>query len=347
MYHKDWYLGSDDDDFIVPKDQEPSYRFPSPDHWLQWEITAEESFGLPNTDCVRKTNLTKEELNFNEKILHDQVDCSGGNPEASLCITTLLDDRLDYQLDDLARMDQMDDIFLSSLLEEDLPDPESQYSMMWLDNLPADMIVDSWDVLRDLSGMAPVVKGMIPSELNSPCKEDGLMCEEMSLEESLHEFEAVMTKLTQKTRICFRDALYRLSKSSQQRHMLVQSQSGDITMDKLPLSAVPNETLRLGRMKSMELETNSIDRSIASLMFNKMNFDAGDLSAVTSVCLSREAVATTGSCNYNLCQPWIPHCNSPPMLPGDAEVPVFSREKTKMNLYKEFSRTDSVSNNGV
>ncbi|KAF8398215.1 hypothetical protein HHK36_017141 [Tetracentron sinense] len=189
MHHMEWYFGNESDDLVVPKYQDPSERFLSADYWLQWGITTPESFSSADTYCVWGTNLTVDELNFDGQSLHDEVDkensalegelssdsnrCGGfssvgqgaeRNPEASSHRTTRLDDRPDYQLDGLAEMDQTDDIFLSLLLEEEMPGmenlcrpacifPESQGSTMPPDNLLTDMIADTCSISRDLSGL--------------------------------------------------------------------------------------------------------------------------------------------------------------------------------------------------
>lgn len=119
--------------FVVPNHLEPSYIFPS-DYCLGW--AALERFRSPNKYHASATNLAREELNFGGKRLHDEVkketfiheeesstdtsrcgwfpfvDYSGGNSEASLDGTGLLDDWKDYQLDGIDGMDQMDGSFL-------------------------------------------------------------------------------------------------------------------------------------------------------------------------------------------------------------------------------------------
>ncbi|KAF8396273.1 hypothetical protein HHK36_017888 [Tetracentron sinense] len=418
--HMDWYFGSDGAGFVIPKDEEPSDKFLSPDFWSQWGITNSDNSSSPNQSSAIGTNLTMEEFNFDGQSLHDDeadkeasfydgelssgssrsggfplVSYCGGNPEASSHRTTLLDDWPDYQHDGLAGMDQTDDIFLSSLFEDDLRVenlcrpvclfPESRYSTMLPDNVMMDLIADTWSISRDLSGMgsskylktrdfpsstgwdkgedtpshfmpansgitkdcpmlkASLVKDLNPSELNSPCKENTCTSEETPPEEYvLLELEIAVTQLTQKTRICFRDALYRLAKNSEQ-HMIIQSQSGQITLDEPALSTVHDQTLRFGEPEPTELETNAIDRTIANLTFNKLNASAQDLSCIASA----EAIATTESCNYNLNEPQVvPHFPPhPPILPGDAKVTFLGREnKTRMNFYEELQRTDSVRN---
>ncbi|CAL5324934.1 unnamed protein product [Camellia sinensis] len=75
-------------------------------------------------------------------------------------------------------------------------------------------------------------------------------------------------------------------------------------------------------MKTMELETNSIDRAVANLMFSKV--DSGGIDLLASVSSKEEAKGTTKQCNYSLNQPQQPHWHHHTRSStGDAEVPIF------------------------
>ncbi|KAK9266996.1 hypothetical protein L1049_021390 [Liquidambar formosana] len=151
------------------------------------------------------------------------------------------------------------------------------------------------------------------------------MDEETSVEESvLQDLEMVMVQLTEQTRICFRDSLYRLANNSKQ-HTITQSQNRDLALEKPPTSTVHDETSRSGRPKARESETNTIDRAIANLMFSKMGFNAHDL-PTESVNFEEGAIETTGPCDSSLNQSHIPGSPHPTIVHGDAEVPIFGQE---------------------
>ncbi|CAL5359528.1 unnamed protein product [Camellia sinensis] len=82
--------------------------------------------------------------------------------------------------------------------------------------------------------------------------------------------------------------------------------------------------LRLGLedTKTMESETNSIDRAVANLMFSKV--DSGGIDLLAAVSSKEEAKGTTKQCNYSLNQPQQPHWHHHTRSStGDAEVPIF------------------------
>ncbi|THG00681.1 hypothetical protein TEA_002063 [Camellia sinensis var. sinensis] len=80
--------------------------------------------------------------------------------------------------------------------------------------------------------------------------------------------------------------------------------------------------IRLEDMKTMESETNSIDRAVANLMFSKV--DSGGIHLLAAVSSKEEAKETTKQCNYSLNQPQQPHWHHHTRSStGDAEVPIF------------------------
>ncbi|CAL5363880.1 unnamed protein product [Camellia sinensis] len=80
--------------------------------------------------------------------------------------------------------------------------------------------------------------------------------------------------------------------------------------------------LGLEDMKTMESETNSIDRAVANLMFSKV--DSGGIDLLAAVSSKEEAKGTTKQCNYSLNQPQQPHWHHHTRSStGDAEVPIF------------------------
>jgi hypothetical protein len=145
---------------------------------------------------------------------------------------------------------------------------------------------------------------------------NGLVNEETSMEASiLHDLEGAMVQMSEKTRICFRDAFYRLAKNSEQ-YVENHCQSGDLISDELPQLTIHDKTLRLESMKTMESKTNSVDRAVANLLFSKMDSE-------------KEPTRTSGQCNYSLSPSQLPHYPQHTSLVGDAEVPVFSKGKQR------------------
>ncbi|WVZ02896.1 hypothetical protein V8G54_023702 [Vigna mungo] len=117
------------------------------------------------------------------------------------------------------------------------------------------------------------------------------MPEKLSLEEcTLLGFEMLVAQFTEKTRICFRDALFRLAKNTKQH--AVEDLDGDLNMHQEMPHSVYNETMRSVDKKPMESETNIVDRAVANLMFNKMEINILDIPLTTLVNMKREV---TGS----------------------------------------------------
>ncbi|KAK3022564.1 hypothetical protein RJ639_047542, partial [Escallonia herrerae] len=316
----EWYFGSDSDDLVVPKDQEPLDRLPSPDSWSQWGITTSGS-------SVSKKNFSGKR--FYDEVGMDTADYErehSSNSSMSLGLgngplqwNTFSHEQQDYQLNDLARSDQMDDIFLSSLLEEDMTSTDnlhgsstyslkSNYNMTSSDNLLADMMLDSQYMPSYTYGKGSSkhlkTREFSPSQewdneedaTCSPSIEDCMnsMDVETSIEESvLKNLERVTAKLTKNTRTCFRDALYRLAENSKQQTANL-NRNGAYLLDHPVM--FDGEILRSEKTAARESKTNAIDRTIAHLMFNEMDFRAQDL--------PQEAFETT----------------------GDAEVPIFGQE---------------------
>ncbi|XP_042480578.1 protein LNK3-like isoform X2 [Macadamia integrifolia] len=205
------------------------------------------------------------------------------------------------------------------------------------ENTPNFMPVNS-EKMEDCSmKKEPAVLGLIHAELNSPCKGEINLNAGRSLEESvLQELEVAMAqvKLTKSTRICFRDSFYRLAKSSEQPHAVSQTQSGENSIEKHSMSPVPHRTSRFQKVNGTDYQTNTIDRTIEKLMYDKLDCDTTDLSSDASVDLSKETVmmeASTSYCfNWTLISP-SPRCS---VLPQDAYTSTFGGEnKTMIDFY--------------
>ncbi|KAG5565129.1 hypothetical protein RHGRI_001127 [Rhododendron griersonianum] len=374
----EWYCGSGVDDLVVPRDQDPLDRLPSPNSWSLWGVAAPGSFESQNKHFITQTSSVEEEPDYRGKGLYEEVDmdysaehssdsnlCQGFH-NGSLQQATSSWESPDYELSDLARNNQADDIFMSSLLEEGPTGadnmrgsfnfiPEFGYGVLPTNNLLTDMVTESDYDPSHLFGMGSskyVKTHAFSPSMNwghgevTPCnlrqKDDTtlkvrfpfvynfgkwdvafvarfaassefemneLVNEETSIEASiLHELQGAMVQLSEKTRICFRDAFYRLAKNSKQ-YMEDHSQNGDLVSD-----TVHDETLRSENTKTVESETNSVDRAIANLLFNKTG----------SV---QESNGSARLCNYNLSLTQPPHYPLHTRLSSDALVPIFSTKE--------------------
>ncbi|XP_076927429.1 protein LNK4-like isoform X2 [Bidens hawaiensis] len=166
--------------------------------------------------CYPKKNL---DSNMN-MMIHEQLCNNGGS--------LLWNDEADFQqfAEEEARINRMDDndLFFRSLLEED----------------PTKADITEGKTVNSTTDQMPEYSGN----------------ENLMEEPVLNDLERVTAQLTDKTRICLRDAFYRLAESSKQCMMT----SND-------------DTLRAGETGDSEYKTNVIDRAVASLVFHKSDFD--------------------------------------------------------------------------
>ncbi|KAJ6934476.1 protein LNK3 isoform X1 [Populus alba x Populus x berolinensis] len=378
----EWYSEDCIDDFEVPKDQEVYDRLPSPESWSKWCTDASESHEFSNQSLPMDSKLTEEELKFNGEILSNEVesfyngeDQSSGSrtgrgfSEDSFPQNALSCDQSDYQLDDLAGIDQLDEIFFSLL--EDQPtnenlhgsfcfSPEAECAMTSADNRLTDKILDLQSILNDARGMgsskylkthafspsaswkkdevaashfnpcnseqkdwapaeAQLVNVSVPSEHDSTIRP---VDDETSQKSALHELEMVLAQLNDKTRICFRDGLYRLASYSRQ-HIVKRNQNGDLYME-TPCTS-EDEEIRSGGKKTNEMETNSIDRAIANLMFSKMDLNIQDFHVSASASSKQGISRETKPLNCRLDQPEGHDLSSYPIFRDDAEVPILGQ----------------------
>ncbi|KAF7836222.1 protein LNK3-like isoform X1 [Senna tora] len=314
----DWYYGSGISDHLVPRDEDVWDRLPSPDSWSKWGISAPEGFNLPKRFSIMDTNPREVEFNFDDESFNNEIELEsslhekdqsssssvcGGLLEQSFQQAALSCDQPNYQLQDLSRFEHMDDIFLDSMLEA-LPNVENLNKALCFSPKPqfnntpgglqkdiaASKFVPCNSKYEDcLDVEASPVKLLDPFEQSSI---DEGTHQQSSLEESiLLDLEMAIAQFTEKTRLCFRDALYRLARNTTQQHV-VQDQDGDLNMQREMAQTDHNETVRSEDNKPMESETNSVDRAIANLMFNKMDVNVQDLPLTTSANSKKEGTRT-------------------------------------------------------
>ncbi|GAV76533.1 hypothetical protein CFOL_v3_20006 [Cephalotus follicularis] len=294
----EWYFRSGIDDFVFPKDQDLPDRLPSPKSWSAWGIRLPENFVTHKKCFDGSTSMNWEELNFNGEIFYDEDNVETSIHNIDQCSDTSSCGRIsqqtaiswgqpDYQRHDIARIEPMDDIFLNSLLD-DVTTAFSP-SVSWEEGeISASQYITGNLEQKDFPPVeTPLSKSLHPSEQNNL---NGPVCEDRSLEESvLQDLEMVMTKLTDETRICFRDAFYRLAK----QHSVTQNRALDIEFP--PLSWTGHgEKNRFGTEKATELETNTIDRAIANLVFNKIDVKGREIPVEVSMKTKQKAISSRG-----------------------------------------------------
>ncbi|KAK7405551.1 hypothetical protein VNO78_06966 [Psophocarpus tetragonolobus] len=350
----DWYYGCKNNDFLVPKDQEDLLeRHHSPDSWSEWGINAPETFNSPQECLFMNTNEVVE-FNFIDESFNNEIEfdpclynkdqsssssvCEGLSEQSfQQTKAPSCDHQPNYQLQDLSTFGHMDDFFLDSVLE-DFPcveslhksffDPENQCSNstggVQKDISDSGFVSCNSDSKDCMDIEANEVKDWDPFEQSNG---NEMMLEQLSHEEfTLQGFEMIISQLTEKTRICFRDALYRLARNT--KHVLEDLDGGLNMHQEIPRS-IYNEAMRSEENKPMESETNSIDRAVANLMFNKMEINIVDLPLTTLVNLKQDVIGSKclqgkSSKAMNVTQ----KSDSPKLqkLPADAEVPRFGLE---------------------
>lgn len=379
------------EELIVPRYLELPDRLPSPDSWSKWGVSPCESFRSPNKFFDMDSNLVRRELNHHVQSICDEVELDAvhnrdqsnssstcdGLPEESLYQRALSCDQPDSQLNGFPGFGQTNDNFLNTLFE-DLPEtdtidgsfyfsPESKCgtkpidnqdskSMSSYENNPVGDVTDmqympcNLDQIDCTRVQGPYVEDMVSSEQSTPNSDLG---QETSPEESaLLDLEMVMAQLTEGTRICFRDAFYRLADNSKAHWIEMQGENGHLAVEKpRPLTASePIMRSKSGNKKAMESGTNAIDRAVADLIFKEIDSCGREFSSAASensngvvrenrptVDSKPKAVGAMVPPTYGLKHPKILHVSQGPTLQGDAEVPSFALGSPRAaNLYQSF-----------
>ncbi|XP_052733873.1 protein LNK3 isoform X4 [Vigna angularis] len=311
----DWYYGCENGEYFLPKDQEDLLeRYSSPGCWSEWGIKAPECLNSTEEYLTKNTEETEVEFNFIDKSFKDEIEFDpylqdkdqsssssvcGGLSEQFQHTALSCDRQSKYELQDLSTFEHVDDFFLDSVLEDFTCVENLHKSFLYPEN-PSSNTNDHKDVAASgfvscnsdskdcLDIEARTIKILDPFEQSNG---DKIMPEKLSLEEcTLLGFEMLVAKFTENTRICFRDALFRLAKNTKQH--AVENLDGDLNLHQEMPHSVYNETMRSVDKKPMESETNIVDRAVANLMFNKMEINILDIPFTTLVNMKREV---TGS----------------------------------------------------
>ncbi|XP_017415433.1 protein LNK3 isoform X3 [Vigna angularis] len=313
----DWYYGCENGEYFLPKDQEDLLeRYSSPGCWSEWGIKAPECLNSTEEYLTKNTEETEVEFNFIDKSFKDEIEFDpylqdkdqsssssvcGGLSEQFQHTALSCDRQSKYELQDLSTFEHVDDFFLDSVLEDFTCVENLHKSFLYPENPSSNTNdADHKDVAASgfvscnsdskdcLDIEARTIKILDPFEQSNG---DKIMPEKLSLEEcTLLGFEMLVAKFTENTRICFRDALFRLAKNTKQH--AVENLDGDLNLHQEMPHSVYNETMRSVDKKPMESETNIVDRAVANLMFNKMEINILDIPFTTLVNMKREV---TGS----------------------------------------------------
>ncbi|KAF2582930.1 hypothetical protein F2Q68_00003985 [Brassica cretica] len=94
--------------------------------------------------------------------------------------------------------------------------------------------------------------------------------DDISLEAtSFRQLQQVIEQLDVRTKLCIRDSLYRLAKSTEQRHHCMDPNGGNRQVKGVGSHLETGETDKYVGFLDIETDTNPIDRSIAHLLFHR------------------------------------------------------------------------------
>lgn len=111
-------------------------------------------------------------------------------------------------------------------------------------------------------------KDLVPSDHKAPMRTSEVN-DLSSIEESvLTGLEAVLNQLSEKTRLCLRDSMYRLAEHSE-KQTSKKAQVEGLSLDEPSLPETSDVCSRSRVTDIAESETNAIDRAVAYMMFNK------------------------------------------------------------------------------
>ncbi|PHT40990.1 Cilia- and flagella-associated protein 20 [Capsicum baccatum] len=315
----DWFSRADDGYLVVPRGFDGFS--PSSDSWSKWDSTPFGNFksGMKRNnmrsyvgaeDCEVTGNGLSSDVDM-EKFGIDEEPFDNAASQASYCNmdqwSSYPPEQLEFHLDNLASIDQLDDVFLSSLLADgptgmDAADETSDLST----DSPHSMLMDDDQAGNEDSNSEHMTTNSCAGtakyfsahaftspvdwrsrEVNNPYllekapqpeiavklehdKGDSRVSDkEISMEESiLQHLENLTSQLTEQTRICFRDSLYRLADNSKQD--ACQSRNAMTDQDSTWFS----------KEEATESQTNVIDRTVANLLFSNVEFGVSEGSSL-------------------------------------------------------------------
>ncbi|KAK4410883.1 hypothetical protein Sango_0161300 [Sesamum angolense] len=275
----EWYSSSGVEDLSVPTHEEIFDRLPSPVSRSSWNSMV----GNFNCSPEELTVLDVEELLFSGTAFSSEVEhhnapsvCQGFS-HASHQQKAYPCEHSDFQLNDFAVIDEADDIFFHALFKDASEIDEVDQSANYAQTSSKD---DLMSVLN-LSGQRNHIQDCA-NNVESVCP-------------------FLPPNFAKKTRICFRDSLYRLAENS--RHQIGKGALRNCRPS-------PSRQM-LGEVKAKKSDTNTIDRTVATLLFTFPTASTSNLI---------EEVSEAKSCSNQPNSPISSVCIVPG---GDAEVPTF------------------------
>ncbi|KAJ0266227.1 Protein LNK4 [Hirschfeldia incana] len=283
----DRYSRRNGEDLVVPNYHETSDSYPSSDMWGGWSMNSQKaaekcfdfdvinngfSGGLYSQMDMEMEMGTSGEVKQEEE--EEEEEESKRLKKSDGCFYN----SASSSLHDFDGIQQMDDAFLSSILEDvpgngnlhwfkesDNNNSPGSSSVAYLDTLDGrevPMYQYNWEACNNM----PLMEGEKPMKISDLCEEN---MEEQSTEEVvLQDLQRASEKLTDVTRKCFRDTFYRLAKNSLQK-----CESGNMNTEEF----LQDTTFSGDINQKTESETNSIDRAIANLTFNNMESNMRNL----------------------------------------------------------------------
>ncbi|CAA2981363.1 Hypothetical predicted protein [Olea europaea subsp. europaea] len=159
--------------------------------------------------------------------------------------------------------------------------------------------------------LATAMEVDVPFSLEHNSADKHITEEKISLEESVYlELRSLTVQLTENTRICIRDALYRLAKNSKHEETKHIQEGNEAPAECSPTTY--SETSRLDDTDEEE-STNAIDRTVANLLFHNINI-------FNPAPTETEDEVKCSFYNHNPCFSISSHGAVPD---GEAEVPIF------------------------
>ncbi|XP_023641655.1 protein LNK3 isoform X2 [Capsella rubella] len=256
----DCYAGRNFEELVVPNYQESSSEtYPSTGMWGGWSMSSPEAA----EKCFDYDGFNGQGLLYSQMGMRTSEEEEESKRSKAFYGAS--------SLDDFEGIEHMDDIFFSIL--EDVPGDDGDVHRASSSNnsVGSSSMYGGREVpmfhCHDMS-----FKEEAPFSISDLSEENMLESnygDELSSEELvLQDLQRASQKLTDETRKCFRDTFYRLARCSQDKSDSVSTNSDKLLMQTSRYDY--GDGNRLSREEEIESETNSIDRAIANLTFNKM-----------------------------------------------------------------------------
>ncbi|XP_068661156.1 protein LNK4-like [Aristolochia californica] len=249
----------------------------SSEDWFQWGVSAHEFTSKrrkPNTELFCFDGQSADIESPQEPSIHEcssLVGFSAGNYNSYLLRCGFVSDQPDFQPQNECQSSsaQMDDIFLYSFFEgENLKTATTDYNSTQDDELadPSDNWATEYGILCWTSEDSSEIGGSTTSKAPTV-----LIPEQLDISGEvavIQELEAAVGQLNPETRVCLRDAFYRLAGSLTQSQLVSECGS---TTDEASIDKIHSEESRTGKPTSMGTKTYFEDKIIAELLLDRIS----------------------------------------------------------------------------